>query len=55
MAKKKGKKKSPEEIEKELQEQQRIQLCLIAQKLEEDLDVETREFNEMQQERVYNK
>lgn len=46
------KKKTPEEIQKELEEQRRVQLMVVATKLEHDIAVEDRDFNEFQQQRV---
>lgn len=47
------KKKTPEEIQKELEEQRRVQLMISATKLEHDIAIEDRDFNEFQQQRVY--
>lgn len=49
----KKKKKTPEEIQKELEEQRRVQLMISATKLEHDIAIEDRDFNEFQQQRVY--
>lgn len=49
--KKKTKKKTPEQIQKELEEQRRKQLMLVSQKLENDINIEDKDFNEFQQER----